>query len=184
LDAALTLESYRAERSNFPSGEFNMDPRVLPLASQLRLNASMVRRALGGLEVETAARRPVANVNSLAFVAVHVVDARAYLLGILGADASHDWSEVFAAAQRFEDIDSMPTPEQLLETFDILSARLEARLVSFDAESLNQPSGESFPTGDESILGAISFLAFHESYHVGQIALLHRAVGRGSLSGV
>ena len=40
------------------------------------------------------------------------------------------------------------------------------------------------PTGDESVLGAISFLAFHESYHVGQIALLHRAVGRGSLSRV
>ena len=161
-----------------------MDPRVLPLASQLRLNATMVRRALEGLDVETAARRPVENVNPLAFVAVHVVDARAYLLGILGGDASHDWSEMFAAASGIEDMDPVPTPQQLLETYDILSARLEARLVSLDAESLDQPSGESFPTGDESVLGAISFLAFHESYHVGQIALLHRAVGRGSLSGV
>ena len=161
-----------------------MDPRVLALASQLRLNATMVRRALDGLDAETAARRPVENVNPLAFLAVHVVDARAYLIGILGGDASHDWSEEFAAAQRFEDIDPMPTPEQLLETFGILSARLEARLDSIDAESLDQPSGESFPTGDESVLGAIAFLAFHESYHVGQIALLHRAVGRGSLSGV
>jgi uncharacterized damage-inducible protein DinB len=144
----------------------------------------MVRRALEGLDVETAARRPVENVNPLAFLAVHVVDARAYLVGILGGDASHDWSEIFAAAPRFEDVDPMPAPGQLLEAFDILSARLETRLDSFDAESLDQPSGESFPTGDESVLGAISFLAFHESYHVGQIALLHRAVGRGSLSGV
>lgn len=78
----------------------------------------------------------------------------------------------------------VPTPQQLLKTFDMLSARLEARLESIDAEFLDQPSGVSFPTGDESVLGAISFLAYHEGYHVGQMALLHRAVGRGSLSGV
>lgn len=161
-----------------------MDPRVSPLASQFSLNATMLRRALDGLDAGTAARRPVENVNPLAFLAVHVVDARAYLVGILGGDASHDWSEIFAAARRFEDLDPVPTPQQLLSTFDILAGRLDARLESIDAESLDQPSGESFPTGDESVLGAISFLAFHESYHIGQIALLHRAVGRGSLSGV
>jgi len=161
-----------------------MDQRVSPLASQFSMNASMMRRALDGLDAGTAARRPVEDGNPLAFLAVHVVDARAFLVGILGGDAGHEWSEIFAAAREFEDLDAVPTPQQLLTTFDILSARLDARLESIDAESLNQPSGESFPTGDESVLGAISFLAFHESYHVGQIGLLHRAVGRGSLSGV
>jgi uncharacterized damage-inducible protein DinB len=161
-----------------------MDPRVSPLASQLQLNATLVRRALDGLDVETAARHPIANVNSLAFLAVHVVDARAYLIGLLGGDASHDWSEIFAAARGIEEMSTIPTPQQLLETFDILSARLEARLDSIDPLTLDQPSGASFPTGDESVLGAISFLAYHEGYHVGQMALLHRAVGRGSLSGV
>jgi uncharacterized damage-inducible protein DinB len=161
-----------------------MDTRVSALASQLNLNATLVRRALDGLDVETAAHHPIANVNSLAFLAVHVVDARAYLIGLLGGDASHDWSEIFAAARGIEEMSTVPTPQQLLETFDILSARLEARLDSIDPLTLDQPSGESFPTGDESVLGAISFLAYHEAYHVGQMALLHRAVGRGSLSGV
>ena len=161
-----------------------MDPRVSPLKSQFIMNTTMMRRALDGLDAGTASRRPVENGNPLAFLAVHVVDARAYLVGILGGDPNHEWSESFAAARSFEDLDPVPTPQQLLATFNILSARLEARLDSIDAESLDRPSGESFPTGDESVLGAISFLAFHESYHVGQIGLLHRAVGRGSLSGV
>ena len=166
------------------SGELTLDPRVSPVASQLSTNATLVRRALDGLDAQTAARRPVESGNSLAFLLVHVVDARAYLVGLLGGDASHDWSEMFAAARGIEDMDPVPTPQQLLATFDILSARLEARLGALDAEALDRPSGVSFPTGDESVLGAISFLAFHESYHVGQMALLHRAVGRGSLSGV
>ena len=161
-----------------------MDPRVSPIASQLDTNAAFIRRALDGLEVETASLRPIENGNSLAFLAVHVVDARAYLVGLLGGDADHDWSETFAAARGIEDMSQVPTPLQLLATFDTLSDRLEARLEVLDAEALDRPSGVSFPTGDESVLGAISFLAFHESYHVGQMALLHRAVGRGSLSGV
>ena len=78
----------------------------------------------------------------------------------------------------------VPTPQQLLATFDILSARLESRLEVLDAEALNRPSGESFPTGDESVLGAISFLAFHQSLPFRTAGLLHRALGRGSLSGV
>jgi uncharacterized damage-inducible protein DinB len=161
-----------------------MDTRVLPLESQLKLNATLFRRALDGLDPDTAAHRPIESGNSLAFLAVHIVDARAYLIGILGGDASHEWSEEFAAARGIEDMNPVPTPQQLLATFDLLSARLEARLESIEAESLAQSSGKSFPTGDESVLGAISFLAFHESYHIGQMALLHRAVGRGSLSGV
>lgn len=161
-----------------------MDPRVQPLALQLHLNETLIRRALDGLDPETAAQRPIENGNSLAFLATHIVDARAYLIGILGGDASHEWSEEFASARGIEDMNPVPTPQQLLATFDLLSARLEARMDSIDAESLAQSSGKSFPTGDDSVLGAISFLAFHESYHVGQIALLHRAVGRGSLSGV
>ncbi len=166
------------------SGELTLDPRVSPLASQLSTNATLVRRALDGLDAQTAARRPIQTGNSLAFLAVHVVDARAYLLGILGGDSSHDWSEAFAAARGIEDMNPVPEPQQLLATFDILSARLDSRLEVLDAETLDRPSGESFPTGDETVLGAISFLAFHESYHVGQMALLHRALGRGSLTGV
>jgi uncharacterized damage-inducible protein DinB len=161
-----------------------MDPRVLPLASQFRLNETLIRRALAGLDPETAARRPIENGNPLAFLAAHIVDARAYLIGILGGAASHEWSEVFAAASRFEDMDPVPAPQQLQTTLDVLSGRLHDRLESIDVESLDQPSGQSFPTDDDSVLGAISFLAFHESYHVGQIAMLHRALGRGSLSGV
>jgi len=150
------------------SGKLTVGPRVSPLASQLSTNATLVRRALDGLDAQTAARRPIENGNSLAFLVAHVVDARAYLLGILGGDASHDWSEAFAAARGIEEMNPVPTPQQLLATFDILSARLESRLEVLDAEALNRPSGESFPTGDET----------------GQMALLHRALGRGSLSGV
>ena len=161
-----------------------MDPRVGPIASQLRTNEGLVRRALEGLDLETAMRRPVAGANPLAFIAVHVVDARAHLVGILGGDATHPLSAPFAAAERFEDLDPVPAPSQLVQTFDLLSARLEERLKDTDRAALEAPSGMSFPTGDDTVLGALAFLSFHESYHVGQMSMLQRALGRGSLSGV
>ena len=161
-----------------------MDPRVGPIASQLRTNAELFRRALQGLEPEPAMRRPVAGANPLAYIAVHVVDARAHLLGLLGGDSGHPLSGPFGAAEDFEDLDPVPPPSLLMESFDLLSTRLEDRLKDIDREALDAPSGMSFPTGDDTVLGALAFLSFHETYHVGQISMLQRALGRGSLSGV
>ena len=64
-----------------------------------------------------------------------------------------------------------------------LNAELDERLEAVEGAALAAPAGMSFPTGDDTVLGALAFLSFYESYHVGQMAMLHRALGRGSLSG-
>ena len=161
-----------------------MDSRVAPLALQFRLNTDFVRRALVGLQPEQAGVRAADGVSPIGFLVAHLIDARAYLTGILGGDPIHPWKDVFDAAAGWDDMKPKPSPDELLETFELVSARLYERLDGVSGGRLEQASGASFPGGDATVLGAISFLAFHDSYHVGQLAVLHRALGRGSLSGV
>ena len=55
-----------------------------------------------------------------------------------------------------------------------MAAHLAATLAGAPAELLNESSPQRFPIADSTRLGAIAFLAQHESYHVGQLALLAR----------
>lgn len=42
---------------------------------------------------------------------------------------------------------------------------------------LDEPAPQRYPGGDPSVLGALAFLVQHDSYHLGQLALLRRAHG-------
>jgi uncharacterized damage-inducible protein DinB len=160
-----------------------MDARIRPLASQLGLNASLIRRALELLRTDDWLRRPVAEGSNAAFVAAHLLEARASLVRILGGDPLHAWSATLEQARSVEDLGARPSPAEVAEAFDLITARLEERLSAATEEDLEAPSGHDFPTGDGTVLGAAAFLSLHESYHVGQLALLVRALGRGSLTG-
>jgi uncharacterized damage-inducible protein DinB len=41
---------------------------------------------------------------------------------------------------------------------------------------------QALPGADGTVLGALAFLAQHESYHVGQVALLRRQLGLPAMS--
>ena len=45
------------------------------------------------------------------------------------------------------------------------------------AADLDAASEHGFPTDDKSVLGVITFLTFHETYHVGQMGLLRKFLG-------
>jgi len=47
---------------------------------------------------------------------------------------------------------------------------------------LQGQSEQQLPTDDRTLLGAISFLLHHESYHIGQMGLLRRLLGYPSMS--
>lgn len=42
---------------------------------------------------------------------------------------------------------------------------------------LAAPAPRALPIADKSVLGALTFLTYHEGYHLGQIALLRKALG-------
>lgn len=154
-----------------------MTDALQPIAHLFDLNTRLFRNCLDGVTDAQALRRPNAHTNHLAFVALHLVDARHFLLRALGADLQDPFDGRFADARRLEDIDDFPSLDDLVSTWDVLADLLEAALDQLTREDLMGPAPQRFPIGDPTVLGEIAFLAQHEAYHIGQMALIRKYLG-------
>ena len=154
-----------------------MDPRVQPLAAILRLNTRLLVNCLDGLSEEDARGAPVPGVNSAAFVAAHLVDARHGLLALLGRPQQNPLAAALANARGMADVEVLPRLGELVSAWRSVGLALDACLADLEPSALDEPAPRSFPIDDRSMLGVVAFLAQHDSHHVGQVALLRRALG-------
>lgn len=135
-----------------------MDPRLEPLASVLRLNTRLFRSCLDGMDDETGRARTGPRTNPASFIAVHLLDARAYLAGMLGQPADHPYQEELAGVTHVDEADRLPSLEGIREAWTEVSRRLDPGLEGMAAEALDAPAGQPFPVDDPSLLGALAFL--------------------------
>lgn len=154
-----------------------MDTRVLPLADIYRLNTRLFHNCLEGLDEEQARRRPLPTVNSAAFVAAHLADTRFAITAWLGVPLANPLAAALADARSIEEVRDLPPLAAIRAAWDTASGALETRLASVTVPELDAPAPERFPAGGPTLLGALGFLAQHDSYHIGQLALLRKASG-------
>ena len=69
---------------------------------------------------------------------------------------------------------------ELASSWDDVAGRLQATLESLTEEQLLE-AAEGFPIPDQTARGASMFMAWHESYHLGQIGMLRIEMGKPSL---
>lgn len=147
-----------------------------PLIEILRLNTDLLHNALDGMSDTHAAQR-LAGTNPAAFLAVHLVDARHYLADLLGVPLANPFAELLKAARSADDVASLPPLADIRSAWDAVAAHLAGVLAAATPEQVGAPSPQRFPVTDPSLEAGIAFLMQHESYHVGQVALLRRQLG-------
>lgn len=157
-----------------------MHPALTPLAAILSLNRRLLLNSLDGMSDETARVRAGAG-NSAAFIAVHLVDARLYLLRTLGAEMTHPFGDRLATVTTIDDMTWYPTLDEIRAAWNAVSEGLEGALQGLTAEDLSRASPADFPIADSTLVGTVAFLTQHDSYHVGQVSLIRRLVGLGPM---
>ena len=155
----------------------SLSPRAASLGALLRLNTHLLSNCFDEVTDDQAARRVVPQVNSMAFIAAHLIDTRYVLLELLGGHGDNPVRRLLANARSIDDVIGLPAPPELLSAWHQVAAAIEERLASVDDAALDAPSGRRFPGGDPSTLGALAFLVQHDSYHIGQLAMLRRVHG-------
>ncbi|HVO12040.1 MAG TPA: DinB family protein [Vicinamibacteria bacterium] len=160
-----------------------MNPRLVPLAAILQASDSMFCRALAGMTREQGLARLVGEVNPLLWTAAHVTTTRYGLAQLVGLDHPRPWGTQFTRGSEVGDPEAIPDAEETRAAWEALRAPLSTRLDQLTDPDLDAPSPRKLPVEDASVLGAIAFLAYHEGYHVGQMALVRKALGLGGLVG-
>ncbi len=156
-----------------------MDPRIVPLTEILRLNTRLFRNCLEGLTDETAAMRPSASTNSAVFVAAHVAVARFYLLRMLGGEQPNPIAAYLEGARGIDEVKRFPPLAELQHAWTTASHALRDRLDGMTAAELDASVVSPFPLpiSNPTALSLLTFFVQHDSYHIGQLALLRKQAG-------
>jgi uncharacterized damage-inducible protein DinB len=153
-------------------------------ANEFHYNNNFTTNFVKDLSHDEWFKRPEGAVNHVAWIMGHIIWARKAVISRLGADWSAPWLGLFARGEKLDDTAAYPSPDTLMAAFKDVSAALDSALENASDELVAQPAPKPGPpSADGKVSGAICFLAWHETYHVGQISLVHALLGKKSLMG-
>lgn len=154
-----------------------MDSRLIPLHAMLRLHTRLFLNCFDEVSDETARLRPNEDTSSMAFVALHMHDARHYLAKFMGMEESNPFEQITATAKTIDEIEIYPSLAEMRTAWLEVTAALDHGFHGLNSDSLSQVPATvdfEFPFEDPTMLGGVAFLLHHEAYHIGQLALLRK----------
>lgn len=145
------------------------------------MNTRLLLNCLDGVSETDALQRLNDRTNSLSFIACHLVDSRHFLAGYLGLEEENPFQELLRDVNAIEDVTTLPGLSEIREAWQSIGHALDACFRTLDEEDLTAASPQRFPLDDPTLLGGIAFLAQHESYHIGQLALVRKYPGYSAM---
>jgi hypothetical protein len=151
------------------------------LAKRLAFHDTFLAQLTEGFEPSDWLHR-IGEANHAQWLVGHLASTRRWALRLLEVSADEEaWEKHFRPncppTPQGDDI----APEMLLEAFVKNGEVLREHIAAMSTEA-TEAEFRSFPDGSHTVGGGMHFLHFHESYHIGQIGLLRRAVGKPGLA--
>lgn len=152
-------------------------------AEDYRFNNNFVLNAVKDLEPCDCTKRP-GGCNHILWIVGHLIWTRKRILARLGTDWSAPWLNMFARGSKVDDACDYPSFDVLMDAWTEVGGILGGALENASEEMLAKPvTPPAPPTADGKISGLIRFLAWHETYHVGQICYVRGLLGHKGLMG-
>jgi uncharacterized damage-inducible protein DinB len=159
-----------------------MNSLIVAPAMQFDINARFFANALDGLSDAQFARRAAEGVNSIQWLAAHLTNARARAAWMLGSSIVPKWDEIAGGPKgSMRDDVAYPSRQEVEAAWAEATTALRAGLELATDESLERPVPVPIPLPDPRVGRVVAFLALHETYHLGQMALLRKQLGAGPM---
>jgi uncharacterized damage-inducible protein DinB len=153
-----------------------MDPVVSAFASLIAINDRLLGTALEGLTDEESWRHP-GDANPIYWMVGHVARYRNGLASALGVGLDLPWASAFEMKTQPDPTAAATTLGEIRAAITSLSERLSKRLADLSDADLAAPAPFKLRVPDQTVRGLITFMTFHEVYHVGQIAYVRKWLG-------
>jgi uncharacterized damage-inducible protein DinB len=156
---------------------------IAALKAQFDLQTRLYCNALEGISDTESAARGSEHINNIKWIAGHLLDTRVGSMARLaGLTPDGSYASQFGRGVPLDLTATYPPVEDLVARWKESATAIGEGLTRIPEEVLAAPSNAQVPIADESIRGLIAFLVSHESYHIGQIALLRKMVGKEAMS--
>jgi hypothetical protein len=160
-----------------PSAASPFHPLVAPLVFILRTNDSLVERTFQGVAEKDEWKRPTPQSNPMLWIFGHMVQTRVALLKLLGESFDTGWGDLFVRGAALDDPSRYPGRGAVEGTSRDLNARLYAKLAAITEAELTQPAPRPSTPAVKTLGDQLSFLTMHDTYHVGQLGYVRKALG-------
>ncbi len=153
-----------------------MDPVVAAFGSLIKINDRLLGNALEGLTDEESWRHP-GDANPIYWLAGHIAGSRNGLATALGVGLDLPWASAFRMKTQPDPAGCTVALSDIRCAIAALSEGLSKRFAELTETDLAGAASFQLPVPDQTIRGLITFLTFHEVYHVGQMAYVKKWLG-------
>jgi uncharacterized damage-inducible protein DinB len=148
-----------------------------------KINNGLVKRALEGLSDDQVWQAPPGGGNPLGWLLGHITETRTGLLYAFGRRIEGGWSgRRFSRGSMLEARSSYPSRAEIEARWNATHAAMRDVFAAFTPEQLAAPATIQLP-GTTTMADQTAFVAFHESYHVGQMAFVRKQNGHSAIAG-
>jgi uncharacterized damage-inducible protein DinB len=153
-----------------------MDPVVSAFASVMAINDRLVACSLDGLTDEEAWKHP-GEANPIHWLVGHITRYRNAIASTCGVGLDLPWASAFEMKTQPDPTHPAVSLADMRAAFTALSERLSKRFRELTAVDLSAAAPFKLRVPDQTMRGFITFMTFHEVYHVGQIAYVKKWLG-------
>jgi len=159
-------------------------PAIVAISAEnYRFNSRFLNQTVSDLKPEEWLRRPDQKLNHMAWIVGHMAFSRSRLLHFMGTEWTEPGLEIFNRGSKLLEDSAYPSPESLLNAWSESGHAMAAAFESATEDFLSQPATQGPPSIDGKISGIVGFMAFHETYHLGQASYLRGWLGYKGLMG-
>jgi hypothetical protein len=148
------------------------------LIEQYDFHNMLYENAIDGIKHNDAQIRINGNTNNMLWLAGNLASTRYDLAKNLGAIVNNEFGKYYENHKSFDEEMVYPHLEKLLKNWNTITPVLKEKLESISEEELSKkPTFKTPPILDNTLLSYILFLIDRESYAIGQLAFIRKALG-------
>ncbi len=161
---------------------------IQPVSKQFALHSKLFINVLEGVEDIKGSKRLSDQVNHLQWIAGHITNSRYRFTSQLGlemsfpfADCYNDFTQPPPFNRVIDSSVKYPSLTEIKKYWNKLAPIFFDRISGLTDEQLASESAIAVPTG-KTLLDLFSFIASHESYHIGQMSIIRKYMGLSAMS--
>jgi DinB superfamily len=161
---------------------------IQPVIKQFDLQTRLFNNVLEGIEDVKGSERLSDQVNHLQWIAGHLTNSRYGLSSGLGIKGSFPYKEQYTDPSEPPPFNrtisasvKYPSLTEIKKSWNELAATFTEKLSGLSDEQLASGLPFPVPTG-KTFQDLLSFIASHESYHIGQMSIIRKYLGLSAMS--
>jgi hypothetical protein len=170
------------------SSKTNYMSSIQPVSKQFALQTRLFNNVLEGIEENQGSERLSDHVNHLQWIAGHLTNSRYRLAPMLGLNATFPYTEIYTDLsapppnnRAISQFIQYPPLTEIKKLWNDLAVTFSERISDLSTEQLASETPIAVPTG-KTLSDLLSFIASHESYHIGQMSIIRKYVGLPAMS--